>query len=57
VCDVIVLNAHAPPDNTSHDTNGSYDEDMKRVFDRFPKYHLSIYLREFNAKAGREDIL
>jgi hypothetical protein len=26
------------------------------VFDKFPKYHPKILLRNFNAKVGREDI-
>jgi hypothetical protein len=26
------------------------------VFDKFPKYHMKILLRDFNAKLGREDI-
>jgi hypothetical protein len=34
-CDVTVQNAHAPPEDTSHDTKDSYDEDMKHVFDQF----------------------
>jgi hypothetical protein len=27
------------------------------VFDKFPKYHIKILLRDFNAKAKREDVL
>jgi hypothetical protein len=27
------------------------------VFDKFPIYHVKILLRDFNAKAGRVDIL
>jgi hypothetical protein len=26
------------------------------VFDKFPKYHMKILLRDFNSKVGREDI-
>jgi hypothetical protein len=26
------------------------------VFDKVPKYHMKIMLRDFNAKEGREDI-
>jgi hypothetical protein len=32
----------------------SYDE-LKRVFDKFPKYHIKIMLEDFNDKVGRED--
>jgi hypothetical protein len=31
-----------------------YDE-LERVFDKFPKYHMKILLGNFNAKVGRED--
>jgi hypothetical protein len=29
---------------------------LKHVFDKFPKYHTKIFLGDFNAKIGREDI-
>jgi hypothetical protein len=29
---------------------------MERVFDKFPKYHTKILLRDFNAKVGRDSI-
>jgi hypothetical protein len=36
---------------------GSIYEELERVFDKFPKYHLKILLGDFNAKVGRrEDI-
>jgi hypothetical protein len=34
---------------------GFYKE-LERVFDRFPKYHTKILLRDFSAKVGREGI-
>jgi hypothetical protein len=34
----------------------SFYEELERVFDKFPKYHMKILLGEFNAKVGREDI-
>jgi hypothetical protein len=30
-------------------------EELGRVFDKFPKYHMKIVLRDLNAKVGRED--
>jgi predicted TIM-barrel fold metal-dependent hydrolase len=36
---------------------GSFYEELERVFDKFPKYHMKILLGHFNAKVGREDIL
>jgi hypothetical protein len=32
---------------------GSFYEELERIFDKFPKYHMK---EEFNAKVGREDI-
>jgi hypothetical protein len=34
----------------------SFYEELERVFDKFPKYHMKILLGHFNAKIGREDI-
>jgi hypothetical protein len=35
---------------------GSFNEELERVFDKFPKYHMKFLLGDFNAKVGREDI-
>jgi hypothetical protein len=32
-------------------------EELERVFDKFPKYHMKLLLGVFNPKIGREDIL
>jgi hypothetical protein len=56
-CQVIVLNVHAPTEDTTDDVKDSFYEGLERVFDKFPKYHMKILLRDFSAKAGREDIL
>jgi hypothetical protein len=32
------------------------NEKLKRIFDKFPKYHIKILLGDFNAIVGREDI-
>jgi hypothetical protein len=34
----------------------SFYEELERVFDKFPKYHMKILLGDFNAKVCREDI-
>jgi hypothetical protein len=34
----------------------SFYEELERVFDKFPKYHMKILLGDFNAKVGRKDI-
>jgi hypothetical protein len=39
------------------DAEDSFYEEIERVVDRFPKYHIKILLGDFNVKGGREDIL
>jgi hypothetical protein len=34
----------------------SFYEELERVVDKFPKYHINILLGDLNAKVGREDI-
>jgi hypothetical protein len=55
-CDVIVLNVHAPTEDKTDDMKDSFYEEPERVIDEFPKLHMKILLRDFNAKVGREDI-
>jgi hypothetical protein len=38
------------------EVKGSFYEELERVFDKFPKYHIKILLRDFDVKVGREDI-
>jgi hypothetical protein len=54
-CDIIVLNAHAPTEDESDDTNDRFYEEIEQVFYHFPKYHMKIVLQNLNAKLGRED--
>jgi endonuclease/exonuclease/phosphatase family metal-dependent hydrolase len=35
---------------------GSFYEELERVCDKVPKYHMKILLGDFNAKVGREGI-
>jgi exonuclease III len=55
-CHIIVLNVHAPTEDKTDDEKGSFYEELERVFDKFPEYHMKILLGDFNAKVGREDI-
>jgi exonuclease III len=52
----IVLNLHAPSEDTDDDIKDSFYEKLQQVFDQFPRYHMKILLGDFNAKVGREDI-
>jgi hypothetical protein len=42
-CHTIVLNVHAPTENKVDDMKDSYEE-LKCVFDKFPKYGTKILL-------------
>jgi hypothetical protein len=37
-------------------TKDSFYEELEKLFDQFPRYHMKILLGDFNAKVGREDI-
>jgi hypothetical protein len=53
---IIVLNVHAPVEDKI-DVKDSLYEELESIFDKFPKYHMKMLLRDFNAKVSREDIL
>jgi hypothetical protein len=55
-CHIIVLNVHASTEDKTDDVKNSFYEELERVFDKFPKYHMKILLGDFSAKIGREDI-
>jgi hypothetical protein len=55
-CHTIVLNIHAPIENKIDYVKDSFYEELEHVSDAFPKFHMKILLRDFNAKVGREDI-
>jgi hypothetical protein len=55
-CDIIVLNVHAPTEDKDDDIKDSFYKELEQVFDKFPGYHMKIFLGAFNANVGREDI-
>jgi hypothetical protein len=55
-CNTIIRNAHAPTEDNIDDIKDSFCEELEQVFDKFPKSLMNIFLGDFNAKAGREDI-
>jgi exonuclease III len=55
-CHIFVLNVHAPTEDKTDDVKDNFKEELERVFDKFPKYHLKMLLGNFNAKVGRKDI-
>jgi hypothetical protein len=55
-CHIIVLNVNVPTEDKIDYVKDSFYEELQRVFDKFPTYHMKILLGDFNAKVGREDI-
>jgi exonuclease III len=55
-CNIIVVNVHAPCEDKNDDIKDSFYEELRRVFDQFPRYDMKIMLGDFNAKVGRENI-
>jgi hypothetical protein len=53
-CHIIVLNVHATTEDKTDDVKDSFYEQLERVLDKFPKYHMKILLGDFNAKVGRD---
>jgi hypothetical protein len=54
---IVVLNVHAPSEDKSDDSKGTFYEKLEQAVYYFPKYHIKILLEDFNAKVGRENIL
>ena len=52
---IIVVNVHAPSEEKSGEAKDSFYEELEKVFDQFPKYHLKMLLGDCNAKVGREN--
>jgi hypothetical protein len=53
---IIVVNVHAPCEDTSDYIKDIFYEELGRIFDQFPRYDMKILLGDFNAKLGKEDI-
>jgi hypothetical protein len=54
-CYIIVLNVHRPIKEKSDDSKDSFYEELERVFDDFPKYHMEILLGEFKYKSIQKE--
>jgi hypothetical protein len=54
-CD-IVLNVHAPTEDKDDDIKDSLYKELEQVSDQLPRYHMKIFVGDFNAKIGREEI-
>jgi hypothetical protein len=47
---------HASTEGISDEMKDSFYEESERVFNEFPMYHVNILLRDFSAKAEKQDI-
>jgi hypothetical protein len=50
------LNVHAPTGDKIGDVKYIFYEELERIFDKFPEYHMKNMLGDFKAKIGRKDI-
>jgi hypothetical protein len=55
-CNIIVLNVNGPCEHKGDDVKDSFYEELRHVFDQFPRYDMKILFGDFNAKVGRESI-
>jgi hypothetical protein len=53
-CNIVVLNVHTPCEDKGDGVKDSFYEELGHVFDQFPRYDISIFLDDFNAKVGGE---
>jgi hypothetical protein len=54
-CTILFVNVHAPTEDKCDDMKDIFYEELDRVFDQLPKYHMKILL-DFNANVGRDDV-
>jgi hypothetical protein len=47
---------HAPPEDKDDYIKDSFYKELEQVFKQLPRCHMKIFLGDFNAKVGREDI-
>jgi exonuclease III len=55
-CNIIVLSVYVPTEDKDDYINDSFHEELEKVFDQFPRYHMKILLGDVSTKVGREDI-
>jgi hypothetical protein len=56
LCDIL-LNVHSSIEDKSDDMKDSFYKELECVFYQFPRYHMKILFKNFNAKVRRGDIL
>jgi hypothetical protein len=53
---LFLLHVHAPTDDKIDYAKENIYKELQHVCDKFHKYHMTILLGDFNAKAHRENI-
>ena len=57
-CDIIVLNVHAPSEDKDNDIKDSFYEEIERLFDQLPMYHIDFKcksrMREYFSANNRD---
>jgi exonuclease III len=56
LCNINVLNVHAPSEEKNDDSILSIYKELEQLFNHLHKYHITLLLGDINAKFGREDI-
>jgi hypothetical protein len=49
-CDIIILNVHAPTEDTIDDLSDQFYEELEQAFDEFPEYHTK-FARRFQCQS------
>ena len=49
---IIVVYVHAPSEDKDNDIKDSFYEEIERLFNQPPMYHMKILLGDFNAQCG-----
>jgi hypothetical protein len=55
-CHIIVPNVHALTEDSTGDINGSFYNEVERVFYKTAEHHLKMLFTDFCAKVGKEHI-
>ena len=49
-CNIIILNVHAPSEEKSDDSKGSFYEELEQVYNNFPKQHMEILVGDLELR-------
>jgi hypothetical protein len=55
-CHIVFLNGHTPTADKIDYVKNSFYEELEHALEKSPKYHTKIFVGNFNAKVGKEDV-